>query len=326
MRDTRLGTTELNVSRLCLGTWAFGGEWGPVDGHRATETVHHALDLGITFFDSAQAYGFGMAERLLADALWTRADREDVVIATKGGLRRDGTRLVRDASASWLRQGVESSLRELRTDYVDLYQVHWPDPATPAAETGDVLAQLVEEGKVRHVGVSNYSTDQVEELGRFVDVETLQPPYHLFRREIEQAVLPYCADHDMGVLVYGPLAHGLLGGSMTVATTFAPDDWRASSADFRGDGFARNLAVVEQLRAFAAERGMSLVELAVAFTLAHPAVDVAIVGAQRPSDLDGTVGATDVKLSDADLAEIDAIMAPAIPVHGPTPDGMPEKV
>jgi hypothetical protein len=324
MRDVRLGTTDLNVSAICFGTWAFGGDWGPVDQEEAEATIGDALDVGINFFDTAQGYGFGASERVLADALWSRARRQDVVVATKGGLRMDGDRLVRDAGATWLRQGVEASLRNLRTDYIDLYQIHWPDPSTPVEETGAALSELVAEGKIRHVGVSNYGVAEMEDLSRFTPLETLQPPYHLFRRDIEADVLPYCATQGLGVLVYGPLAHGLLGGAMTEATTFAADDWRSHSPDFSGPRFARNLVVVEELRRFATqrERGLSLVELAVAWTLSHPAVHVAIVGARNPAQLDGSVAASDVKLTEEDRAEIDRIMASAAPVQGPHPEGM----
>jgi aryl-alcohol dehydrogenase-like predicted oxidoreductase len=288
----------------------------------ATETIHRALELGINLFDTAQAYGFGKAEEVLADALWERVQRDDVVVATKGGLRMHGTSVVRDASSGWLREGVEQSLRNLRTDYIDLYQVHWPDPRTPLQETGAALAALVAEGKVRHVGVSNYDAAQMAELARFVPVETLQPPYHLFRRQIEAEVLPYCAIHDIGVLVYGPLAHGLLGGTMTVGTTFPPGDWRGQSPDFTGGTLATNLAVVDDLETFAAQRGVSLVELAVAWTLAHPAVDVALVGTRRADHLDRLVNAADVKLDAEDLDAIDHIVQRAVPVRGPAPEGM----
>src|SRR5207244_13175019 len=156
---------------------------------------------------------------------------EDVIVATKGGLRMEGDRLLRDAGASWLRSGVESSLRNLRTDYIDLYQVHWPDPNTPAEETGSALGDLVREGRIRHAGVSNYNPRQVTELARYGPVETDQPPYHMFHRDIEAEILPYAAKNDIGVLVYGPLAHGLLSGTMTPPTTFAADDWRGSRAE-----------------------------------------------------------------------------------------------
>jgi len=322
MHDVRLGKTDLQVSEVAFGTWSFGGDWGTVDTAAATATVGRALELGVNFFDTAQGYGFGLAESVLADALWAHTAREDVVVATKGGLREDGDRLVRDASARWLRLGVEQSLRNLRTDYIDLYQVHWPDPHTSPHETADALGQLVDEGKVRHVGVSNYDMAQIDDLNRFTTVETLQPPYHLFRRDIETTLLPYCERQDIGVLVYGALAHGLLTGTMTADTTFAPDDWRSHSPDFGGETFAANLAIVEKLRALAGARDMSLPQLAVAWVLANPAVDAAIVGARHPDHLADTVAAADYKLNDDDLAEIDAILIGAKPVAGPSPEGM----
>lgn len=322
MQELRLGRTDLAVSAIALGTWSFGGDWGAVDADAAARTITGAVDLGINFFDTAQAYGFGQAERILGDALWSAVRRDEVVIATKGGLRPHGNALVRDASAEWLRQGVEESLRNLRTDYIDLYQVHWPDPRTPAAETGAVLRELVEQGKIRYAGVSNYDVAQLAQLRRFAAVDALQPPYHLFRQEIDVDVLPYCLEHEIGVLVYGSLAHGLLSGSMTPDTSFAPDDWRAHSPDFAGEAFAANLAVVAELAAFAAERSLSLPELAVAWTLAHPAVSVVIVGARDPDHLRDNIAAADVKLEDDDLWEIDRIMTSAVPVHGPAPEAM----
>jgi hypothetical protein len=322
MRHVRLGQTDLQVSAIAFGTWAFGGDWGTADLEAGREAIDYALALGINLFDTAQGYGFGVAEELLGRALRERADREDVVIATKGGLRMNGNRVVRDASRDWLRKGVESSLHHLDTDYIDIYQVHWPDPHTPPQETAEALAELVAEGKIRHVGVSNYDADQMETLGRFGPVHTLQPPYHLFRREIEETVLPYTAAHDIGVLVYGPMAHGLLSGQMTESTAFDADDWRSHSTDFAGETFHRNLAVEEQLKEFAQQRDLTLPQLAVAWTLANPAVHVAIVGARRPGHLTETAAAADITLSELDLKEIDEILTDAVPVRGPHPEGM----
>jgi aryl-alcohol dehydrogenase-like predicted oxidoreductase len=322
MRQVRLGQTDLKVSAIAFGTWAFGGDWGAADLKESTDAIHHAVELGINLFDTAQGYGFGAAEQVLGEALRERTRREEVVIATKGGLRMDGDRLLRDASRRWLRQGVDSSLRNLGTDYIDLYQVHWPDLHTPSEETAGALEELVAEGKIRHAGVSNYDADQLRALGRHGRVETLQPPYHLLRRDIEEAILPYAAEHDIGVLVYGPLAHGLLSGRMTPSTSFDADDWRGKSPDFTGETFRRNLAVVERLKGFARRRDLSLPQLAVAWTLANPAVQVAVVGARRPSQLDGTAPAADIELTQADLAEIDAILTDAVPVWGPHPEGM----
>jgi aryl-alcohol dehydrogenase-like predicted oxidoreductase len=324
MQTVILGATGLEVTPLAYGTWEFGGDWGPVDERAAITAIQHARSLGIKFFDTAQAYGFGRSERLLGRALAAdlRSARESVVISAKGGLRMDGDQLVRDASPAWLRKGVEASLDALGTDYIDLYQVHWPDPATPVSETAAALADLAGEGLIRHVGVSNYSTAQIDEFSAVLPVETVQPPYHLFRRDIEADLLPYAAAHHIGVLAYGPLAHGLLGGTITAATTFGPGDWRAHSPAFTGEGFTRNLQVVAALRAFAARRGASIAQLAVAWVLAHPAVQVAIAGARTPAHLAESLGALDLTLSQADLAEIDRIMAAAVPVGGPTPEGM----
>lgn len=322
MRYRRLGKTDLQVSTIALGTWAYGGDWGPFDEVEAQDTIHRALDLGITLFDTAQAYGFGVSERLLGAALWKAVRRDDVLVATKGGLRIDGDQLLRDASARWLRQGVEASLKNLATDYIDLYQVHWPDLHTAPEETAGVLRDLVAEGKIRHAGVSNYDPEQMDELARFAPLETLQPPYHMFHRDIDQEILPYTAAHDIGVLVYGPLAHGMLGGQMTSASTFPPDDWRSQSPDFAGERFRHNLKVVEQLKVFAKGRGIALPQLAVAWAITHPAVQVAIVGARRPSQLESVAPAGDLELSESERREIDEILSSALRIGGPSPEGM----
>jgi aryl-alcohol dehydrogenase-like predicted oxidoreductase len=288
METTRLGMTDLQVSPIAFGTWQLGGEWGQFDEHDAIAAIRHARELGINLFDTAQAYGFGASERLLGRALGEELNhhRDDVVIATKGGLRMTDEGMVRDSSPSWLRSGVEQSLRALGVEYIDLYQVHWPDPDVPLAETAGALQQLVDEGKIRHVGVSNYSTTEMAAFARARPVETLQPAYHLFRPEIEADIAPYALEHDIGVLIYGPLAHGLLSGTMDEDTTFAEDDWRRQSPLFHGDAFRRNLETVRELDGFARERGRSVSQLAIAWTLANPAVDVAIVGARRAIHID----------------------------------------
>ena len=324
MQTTRLGMTDLQVSPVAFGTWQLGGEWGEFDERDAIAAIQHALELGITLFDSAQAYGFGASERLLGRALRDELDhrRDDVVLATKGGLRMTPDGLVRDSSAAWLRSGVEQSLRALGVDHIDLYQVHWPDPDVSFAETAGALQQLVDEGKIRHVGVSNYSVAQMAEFARTRPVETLQPAYHLFRREIEADIAPYAVEHDIGVLVYGPLAHGLLTGTMDERTTFAVGDWRRQSPLFAGDTFRRNLQTVRELQRWATERDHTVSQLAIAWTLAHPAVDVAIVGARRPAHIADSVGAAEVELTEDDLAEIDQIMAGAVTVAGPSPESV----
>ena len=321
MRYVELGETGLRVSRICFGTWQFGGDWGAVERDDAKAAVRAALDAGVTLFDTAQGYGFGQSESLLAEALGPDIHRDDVIVGTKGGLRPEGDGIERDATRAFLRDGVEESLRHLGVEAIDLYQVHWPDPDVPFEETGEALAELKREGKIRHVGVSNFDVEEMEELSRSVEVETLQPPYHPFRREIEEDVLPWCRERGVGVLVYGPLAHGLLSGSFDRGR-LAPDDWRREHPMFQGEELERNMRAVEELKRFAAERGWTVAQLAVAWTLANPAVHVSIVGSRRPSHIEGVVPAAEIELSEHDLAEIYRVMEPAVQVAGPTPEGI----
>jgi aryl-alcohol dehydrogenase-like predicted oxidoreductase len=324
VRYTRFGQTDLEVSRICFGTWQVGGDWGAPEERGLEEAMRRALELGINFFDTAQAYGFGASEQLLGKALEPEIKnrRDEVVLATKGGLRMEGDQLLRDSSPKWLRQGVEDSLRFLGTDYIDLYQVHWPDFDTPFEETAGTLDELVEEGKIRYVGVSNFGVAEMAEFEKRRKIDGLQPPYHLFRRDVEEEILPYAAEHGIGVLVYGPLAHGLLSGRMTPAQELAEDDWRAGSDLFQGENFRRNLEAVAELERFAEERGSTVAQVAIAWTLANPNVDVAIVGARRPDHIEGTSPAAELDLSDDDLREIENIMRSAVPVGGPTPEGV----
>lgn len=321
-KRVRLGRSELMVSPIAFGTWQLGGEWGEFDEQRAIDAIRHARGLGINLFDTAQAYGFGVSERLLARALAgeLRGARDEVVIATKGGLRQVPGGVERDSSPDFLRDGVERSLDALGVDHIDLYQVHWPDPDTPLAETGAVLAELRDEGKIRHAGVSNFSAEQMAELEQALPVETLQPPYHLFAREIEDDVLPWCLDHDVGVLVYGPLAHGLLTGAIDADSEFADDDWRSGSPQFSEASLRQNVAVTRQLAALAEEIGCTLSQLAIAWTLKHPAVHVAIVGSRSPDHIEESVGALEVELSDQDLQRIETIIQGAVGAPGPSPE------
>jgi len=318
MNRVRLGRSELEVSRVAFGTWELSGDWGPTDAEAMIAAIRHAADHGVNFFDTAQAYGFGVSERLLADALQGRS-RDDLVIATKGGLRLSESGVVRDASARQILSGVVESLRALATDYVDLFQIHWPDSATPFEETAEALAKLVTEGKVRHVGVSNFDTAQIAALNAFLPVETVQPPYSPFRRTIEHELLPYCVAHDIGVLVYGPLAHGLMGGDLRPATRFAESDWRSTSAIFKGQDFERNLDVVTELGELARREQITLGQLAIAWTLSNSAVQVAIVGMSNLRHVDEAIAASEVRLSTTTLMKIDDIMRGAIEVVLPGP-------
>jgi aryl-alcohol dehydrogenase-like predicted oxidoreductase len=220
---------------------------------------------------------------------------------------------------------VDASLTALGVEHIDLYQVHWPDPNVTFAETAGALQELADAGKIRHVGVSNFDAEQIAEFSRARPVETLQPPYHLFRRDIEKALLPYCRAHDIGVLAYGPLAHGLLTGALDEETKFAPSDWRGAAPFFKGDDYRRNVQVVRELERFAAENlGVSLSRMAIAWVLANPDVNVAIVGARSRPHIEDAVGAVQLRLSETDLTQIDRVMGDSVPVAGPSPEMMPD--
>jgi aryl-alcohol dehydrogenase-like predicted oxidoreductase len=318
MEYIQLGRSGLNVSRICFGTWQFSGDWGSVERDEAIAAIRAALDQGVTFFDTAQAYGFGDSEALLGEALGADIHRDDVIVATKGGLRPVDDGVQRDASPEFLRDGVETSLRHLGVEAIDLYQVHWPDRETPFEETGAALKELKDEGKIRHVGVSNFSPAEMDTLSRTIEVETDQPPYNLFNRGIEEDVLPYCREQDIGLLVYGPLSHGLLSGRFD-PSTLAEDDWRRGHEPFEGDHLERNLEVVERLREFAEQRGHTLPQLAVAWVLAQPGLHVAITGARRPAHIEGIAPAAEIELSEDELAEIDELTG-AAKAWGLTPE------
>ncbi|MGD0439018.1 MAG: aldo/keto reductase [Acidimicrobiales bacterium] len=321
MQYTMLGCTDLRVSRVAFGTWELGGAWGTTDEVEAVAAIRRALDQGVTLFDTAQAYGFGDSERLLARALRGHS-RESLVIATKGGVRPVEGGVTRDSSPEWIRQGVEASLRALGAECIDLYQVHWPDPRCSFEETAATLAALVAEGKIRHVGVSNFDIGQMNRFSSVLPVESLQSPYSLFQREIENEILPYTEVNGIGVLVYGPLAHGLLTSNLSHSTTFAADDWRHASPSFRGATFRRNLEVVAKLETFAQQEfGTSVSRLAVAWTLARPGIDVAIVGTRDPAHVDDAVRAVDLQLDEEALANIDNVTSSAVTVTSPSPEG-----
>jgi aryl-alcohol dehydrogenase-like predicted oxidoreductase len=325
LRRVRLGMTDLEVSPIAFGTWELGGEWGAVDEARGIEAIRDARDLGVNLFDTAQGYGFGASEQLLGKALRDDLDnrRDEVVLATKGGLRMTEEGLVRDASPEWLHSGVDASLKTLGVEQIDIYQLHWPDPNVPFAQTASALQELVDAGKIRHVGVSNFDAEQIAEFAKTRAVETLQPPYDLFRRDIEREILPYCRARDIGVLVYGSLAHGMLTGALNERTEFGPGDWRASAPFFKGEEYRRNLAVVKELERFAQELGVSVSRLAIAWTLANPAVQVTIVGARSREHIEDAVAAVELSLRQDELTRIDQITADAVPMSGPSPEMMP---
>lgn len=307
MNRRKLGYSDLELTTIGLGTWAMGGSWewgwGAQDDAESINTIHCALDLGINWLDTAAAYGLGHAEEVVGRALKGR--RDQVIVATKGGQRwhEDGTTF-RNSQPDGLRREIEASLRRLQTDYVDLYQIHWPDLDTPVEESWAAMAEFVKEGKARYIGVSNYSVEQLRAIQPIHPVASLQPPYHLLDRHIEDEILPFCQANHIGVIVYSPMASGLLSGRFDTGR-LAPDDWRRKDEKFQEPDLSRNLAFVDALRPIAKRHGGTVGHLAVAWTLRHPAVTAAIVGARTVAQAEQLPGGGAMQLTDADMAEIE---------------------
>ena len=314
METVSIPGTDLAPSRIGLGTWAIGGwMWGGADDDRAVRTIHEAIDRGITLVDTAPAYGQGHAEAVVGRALADGSRRDRVVLATKCALKWDhvgaDASVSRDASARRIRQEVEDSLSRLKTDAIDIYQVHWPDPATPMEETARTMAALLQEGKIRAVGVSNFTPEQAAQFREHAPLHVVQPPYNLFEREIERDILPYARDHGIATLTYGAICRGLLSGRMTEDTSFPDGDLRQVDPKFRQPRFGEYVRAVHRLDDLARERfGRRVIHLALRWLLDQKGVSVALWGARRPDQL-GPVGEVmGWSLDDAAKGEIDTIL------------------
>ncbi len=308
----QLGTSDLKISVIGFGTWAIGARgWGRVEDEDSVAAIRRALDLGINFFDTADVYGRGHAEEVLAKALGNR--RKEVIVATKVGNRwsADGNTVWADLSPAYIRQAVEDSLRRLNTDVIDLYQIHRPDPNTPVAETMGTLLDLVKEGKIRYIGTSNLSPDQLREYLSYGSVVSLQPLLNLLTRHTEVQLLPLCQEKNVGVVVYSPMAMGLLTGKYVAPVQFEPNDFRAENFLFQGKNFARNIAIARALKNYAETRGYTAAQLAVAWVLAHPAVTSAICGAKRPEQIEESARSFEWKMTHEEIVEIDRIVSTA---------------
>ena len=309
MEFTQVQNTGIRASRIGLGTWAVGGwMWGGADDDAAIATIHRALDSGVNLIDTAPAYGQGHSEEVVGRALKGR--RERAIIATKVALEWDEHGNVRrNASAARIQKEIEDSLRRLQTEYVDIYQVHWPDPAVPMDETAKAMQALYDAGKIRAIGVSNFSPAQMDEFAKFAALHTLQPPYNLFERAAEQDVLPYALSHGLTSLTYGALCRGLLSGRMREDTTFEGDDLRGTDPKFQPPRFAQYLRAVERLDELARARfGKRVFHLALRWLLDQPGVGVALWGARRPDQVDALPGALDFSLDAQTKSEIDRII------------------
>lgn len=305
----RIADTDVHATRIALGTWSIGGAmWGGTEEQQALDTLRTALDRGITTIDTAPVYGFGTAEERVGKVLAER-DRDSVVIATKVGLEwnEDGD-VWRRSDPSRIRREIEDSLRRLGTDYVDLYQVHWPDPRVPFEETARTLEDLYREGKIRAIGVSNYSPEQMDAFRQGAPLHACQPPYNLFERSVEGDVLPYCRENGLAVLAYGALCRGLLAGKMSRDRDFEGDDIRQEDPKFRGERFDQYLHAVERLDDFARKRhGKRVIHLALRWIL-DQGVEIALWGARKPEQLDPVDEVDGWSLAEDDLAEIDRIL------------------
>jgi aryl-alcohol dehydrogenase-like predicted oxidoreductase len=311
MERRPLGRSGLDLSVIGLGTWVFGGRWGGADDADSEAAVHAALDAGINWIDTADIYGQGRAEQIVGRAL--RSRRDEVIVATKGGVAWDlgpPLRIWREASGEYLRMACERSLRALGVDHVDLYQVHWPVPGVPPEDTMEAMLDLQRRGLVRTIGVSNYAVTDLEAAAAVCRFESYQPGYHIMRREIEAAELPWCARHGVGVIAYGPLAHGLLTGRMDATTTFPPDDWRAGSEFFTDEAYPERVAAVGELAEIAAQAGRpgGVAELAVAWVLRRPEITSAIIGARDRSQAVFNAALAGAPLSADEEAAIDAVL------------------
>lgn len=306
--------TSVTASAIALGTWAIGGwMWGGTDDAEAVRTIQEAIDRGITLIDTAPVYGFGHSEEIVGAALAEGGRRARVLIATKVGLDWKDGQPFRNAARHRIQEEIEQSLRRLRTDVIDIYQVHWPDPNVPIEETAATMADLQRAGKIRLIGVSNFSSAQIDEFRQIAPVNTVQPPYNLFERAIEETILPYCRANSIATLAYGPLCRGLLSGRMSAQTQFDGDDLRKSDPKFQAPRFAQYLRAVERLDRFAQENyGRRVIHLALRWILDRQPSMVALWGARRPDQLAPLGGLSGWHIDPPAMVEIDRILSETI--------------
>jgi aryl-alcohol dehydrogenase-like predicted oxidoreductase len=313
IEHAQISFVGLQASRVALGTWAIGGwMWGGTDESEAIATIRAAIDHGVDLIDTAPAYGFGRSEEILGKALAEGGLRSRVAIATKVGLEWDGGRVFRNASRARILKEVDESLRRLRTDRIDIYQAHWPDPLTPVEETAEAMQSLFAQGKIGAIGVSNFSVRQMERFRRVAPLHVLQAPYNLFERGIESDILPYCRRNNIATLGYGALCRGLLSGRMRPDTKFEGDDLRRTDPKFQQPRFGQYLAAVDRLDRLAQTRfGRRVIHLAVRWML-DQGVSVALWGARRPSQIHPVDDVAGWRLEAPAKAEIDRILSETV--------------
>jgi aryl-alcohol dehydrogenase-like predicted oxidoreductase len=318
MKKRTLGNSDLEITPIGFGAWAIGGGWqfgwGAQDDADSIAAIEHAVDSGINWIDTAAVYGLGHSEKVVARALKNIGSSNKPYVFTKCSLIWDeNPQVSHSLKASSIRREIEDSLRRLDTDVIDLYQIHWaqfsPDePDDDIEEAWQTLVELKNEGKVRHIGVSNFSVPQLARIGKITSVTSLQPPYSAIRRDIEKEILPYAEENNIGVIVYSPMQSGLLSGQMTREriASFPSDDWRRNAKEFQGANLSKNLELAETLREIGARYDLTAGAVAIAWTLRHQAVTGAIVGARNPKQIDGIIGAGDFRLPKEEIEEIEA--------------------
>jgi len=315
MEHRSFGQTGLEVSAIGFGCWEVGGGYGQVDEAEFARAVGRALDLGINCFDTAEGYGMGASERALGQALGRR--REEAVVVTKFGMNYRDKPNLRDSSRERVLASIDKSLKNLGTDWVDVFMIHWPDRETPFDETMAALDDVVRDGKVRFVGLSNFKRDEIEACAQTRPVDVVQYGWNMFDRRMQREILPHCQENGIGFMAYGSLAYGLLTGTFTEDIDFGSEDWRSRqgkmgsiklfNALFGPESFPSNVKAVDELKGLAARYGKSLPQFALAWAISNPAVSTALVGCRTVAEVEDNVGAIGCSISDDDLAEIDAI-------------------
>lgn len=314
MKYRKLGTSDLEVSVMAEGTWAIGGPWahgwGPVDDQESIKAIRRALDEGINIIDTANVYGLGHAEEIIAEAVGDR--RHEVIIATKVGATLDEKGDVMwNSTPEHIFQEVEGSLRRLKTDYIDIYQVHWPDATTPLADTMGAFNRLIEQGKIRYVGVCNFSKEQLEEGLKYGPIVSQQFRYNVLERDIEDEILPFCQERGLGLFAYGPLGHGLLAGEFKRGDVLSADDWRSRYTLFQPETYEKIMGIVDQLRPIAERHDRSLAQLAINWVIGQAGMTCALVGMLHDWQVHENIRATDWELTADERVEIDRIVEEA---------------
>lgn len=311
-KQTRqLGNSDMRLTAIGFGAWAIGGgdweyAWGAQDDSDSVAAIQRALDLGINWIDTAAVYGLGHSEEVVARAL-VGSSRKPFIFTKCSMVWDENHQIHRSLKRDSIRKEMEASLRRLRVDCVDLYQIHWPDPEMDIEEGWETLVKLQEEGKTRYIGVSNFSVAQMERVAKIAPITSLQPPYSMLNRSVEREILPYCEQHNVGAINYSPMVSGLLTGAMTAerVAAFPKDDWRRNNVRFKEPQLSRNLKLVELLREIGRPHGRSPGEVAIAWTLHKTAVTAAIVGARNPKQVEGIVGAATFRLQPDEMARIE---------------------